>query len=717
MSKDRIVRIVLTAKDQSDAVFKKLGVNLTDTQKKHIAMAAAAVAAGGAVIAIVQRMGQAYAKLVTEAQKMQTAMAEVNTLLNAQPDTVVKLEGTLRGLAVQFGQTNDIMARAEYNVISAGFSDAADSVNILTVAGKAATAGLTDINTAARSLTNIINAYGKSADDAAKISDILFATVKKGVTTFPELANNMGTVLATASAAKIPLEDVAAAIAAMTTAGINTTEATTALNALLVAIAAGSGESKDKMDELGITLDEGLGPALIKLAEAGGQGLSVLKELIPNVRALKAAASAGREGGRQFNEALAEIRDSTGATNKAFDIMAATSEFATRRAAASFSNLKDAIGASGLEAKATVLNAVADGIGKIAEEAGDANKPLETLLNALARLAELNLDKSLSGAARLIDVIGRLTGLAFSTELATITAAMAAMDAQADEAPDAVGEMVDAYNRAADVYNSAIDLLEKMEIQATATNEAVKDFSFPELDFGESDVVQKYLEGIRTQVEGMQAEGAMIDIPVNIEPPEDWTLPILAENEAMAAALSDTWMDMRWGFAQVFADGVTGFLQVSREAKGFAADLMRVVVAALNEVIVKLIAIKILKAFIPFLPFGEGGQVPKMAAGGKIPQAAYGYAVPDGPRGLDSVLINAMPGEQVIDRSLSRDLRRFLDAARMAAPISPFALAGAGAGAGGNVHLHVDRLSSRAAAVAAAEDIADALDRRSRRYG
>lgn len=52
--------------------------------------------------------------------------------------------------------------------------------------------------------------------------------------------------------------------------------------------------------------------------------------------------------------------------------------------------------------------------------------------------------------------------------------------------------------------------------------------------------------------------------------------------------------------------------------------------------------------------------IPVLAAGGRVPGAAAGFAVPDGPRGLDSRLIAAMPGEEVISRKLSQRLDRFL---------------------------------------------------------
>ena len=58
---------------------------------------------------------------------------------------------------------------------------------------------------------------------------------------------------------------------------------------------------------------------------------------------------------------------------------------------------------------------------------------------------------------------------------------------------------------------------------------------------------------------------------------------------------------------------------------------------------------------------------------------------------MDSVLIAAMPGEEVINRSLSRRLDRFISAYETGGAVSPFALAGAGGGRGNVINFNVGR--------------------------
>ncbi len=177
----RIVEIAVRANTDGavrglDDLTKKI-TGLTTTQ---IAFAVAAVKALGDVV-------QAYARTVAAAQGYQMAILEVNTLLNADAATVQRMSRDLQDLAVRFGQVDEVMARAQYNVVSAGFADVADSMQILEVASRAAIGGVTDVNTAAYVLTQTLNAYGMGADDAESVAGTLFATVKGGVTTFSEL--------------------------------------------------------------------------------------------------------------------------------------------------------------------------------------------------------------------------------------------------------------------------------------------------------------------------------------------------------------------------------------------------------------------------------------------------------------------------------------------------------------------------------------------------
>ena len=125
-------------------------------------------------------------------------------------------------------------------------------MKLLEIAAKAAVGGITDTNIAVDAITTVMNAYGKSVNDATSISDIFFTTIREGKTTFPELAQNIGTVVSSASLAGITFEELGASFATTTKAGINTADTATALNRLFLSLANPTEGLKKKTAALGI---------------------------------------------------------------------------------------------------------------------------------------------------------------------------------------------------------------------------------------------------------------------------------------------------------------------------------------------------------------------------------------------------------------------------------------------------------------------------------
>ena len=106
---------------------------------------------------------------------------------------------------------------------------------------------------AADAITTLLNSYGLSASHAGDVSDVLFATVKRGKTTFADLAPSIGMVAATAASAGVSLDDLGASVATMTRNGIRTERAVTALNAVVSTFLKPTKEAADYARELGFT--------------------------------------------------------------------------------------------------------------------------------------------------------------------------------------------------------------------------------------------------------------------------------------------------------------------------------------------------------------------------------------------------------------------------------------------------------------------------------
>lgn len=157
----------------------------------------------------------------------------------------------VRETSVKFGLNSDQLAMSLYQIVSAG-KDGADALKLLQVSAQAAVAGLTDPDTAIRAILGVINAYHLSADDATMVSDKLFRMVDKGIFTFPELANAMSSVLPTAAAAKVSLDELGAGMIVLTRASFSADEATTALNRMLRDFIKPSKEASEVAQQLNI---------------------------------------------------------------------------------------------------------------------------------------------------------------------------------------------------------------------------------------------------------------------------------------------------------------------------------------------------------------------------------------------------------------------------------------------------------------------------------
>jgi TP901 family phage tail tape measure protein len=264
--------------------------------------------------------GYAVVKAFGEYSRFTQRMAEVSTLIDVNRERLAALGSEIQRLDIP--QTADELAAAEYDILSAGVA-LEKSVGVLELAGKAAVGGVTDTKTAAGVGLAVINAYGKEIDALGSVYDVLFTTVKKGVTTFPALAQSIGEVLPTARAAGTDLQSVGAAIAAMTKAGIQTPKAATALKGALNALSAPAPEAKKQFEALGITW-QGLIPTLEAL-RAKSLDVEQMRMLIPDVEA-RTGVLALVQNFETLLEILGEMDAAGGATEAAYRKMKDTPE-------------------------------------------------------------------------------------------------------------------------------------------------------------------------------------------------------------------------------------------------------------------------------------------------------------------------------------------------------------------------------------------------------
>jgi len=227
---------------------------------------------------------------VRQASKFADSLREIGTLGSAVSGDMQRLSKELRLTAGEFGQPIGKVAKAQYDIISAGMGDVATSSAVLRESAKLAVAGVTDIGTTADVITSAMNAYGQSVDDVEGTSAVLFQTVKSGKTTMTELGASLGQVIPFASSAKMPLEQVGVAMATITAKGVSTAEASTALKGAIVGLTNATPKSIKMMEKFGVeiakTSDGGLDftQTMENIAKVQEKNPDVINKIMPNIR-------------------------------------------------------------------------------------------------------------------------------------------------------------------------------------------------------------------------------------------------------------------------------------------------------------------------------------------------------------------------------------------------------------------------------------------------
>lgn len=259
-----------------------------------------------------------------------SAKAAVSTLSDDPEKIARDMQGLSRELDFQANSTE--LLRASYDVLSAGFSNASDQAKILKGSVLAATGGFSDVGTVSDAVTTVLNAYGKSADEASKITDQLIATQNAGKITVAQYGALIGQAASIAASAGVSFEEFSAFVATATAKGLQAGPAITGLRQAISSVLKPSQEAAELASKLGVEFNQsalqskGLAGILKDLAAKGAATPEMLTKLFGSVEAVAAIAPAAADGFKTFNNSLGQINNSAGAAQKAADKVSASFE-------------------------------------------------------------------------------------------------------------------------------------------------------------------------------------------------------------------------------------------------------------------------------------------------------------------------------------------------------------------------------------------------------
>lgn len=303
-------------------------------------------------------------KLAVDFEK---GLREVGTLMGGLTDNQMKaMSKELRTIAVSSGQAINTLVKAKYDIVSAGFVNAADSAKLLNASVILATGGVTSVANAADLLTTTLNAYNLTARESINVSDKLFTIVRLGKTTMDELGGSMGRVVAIAGQAGISLDEVGAAVATLTAQGLDTARAITSLQGAIVQILKPTEIMKGIIEKLGFATGDAMLKQIgfagsLKLIKAQADKASLpLSEVFGSIEALQAVLPLTGTAAAGFARNLREMEKSSGAAQKALEEMEKSASFQLGRVKQAFNSVAITIGEKFLPAIADAAEAIAD---------------------------------------------------------------------------------------------------------------------------------------------------------------------------------------------------------------------------------------------------------------------------------------------------------------------------------------------------------------------
>lgn len=266
-------------------------------------------------------------KAIHSAVEFEKQMANVGTLLDGDvKGKMISLGDNVKTISKEMGISTSVLTDGLYQVVSA-LGDSEDSMKILEVASKGASAGGATVTDAVNLLSAVTKGYGDTSVEAAsKASDLAFMTVKLGQTSFPELASSMGRVIPLASTMKVSQEELFGAMATLTGVTGGTAEVTTQLRSTIQGFLQPTKKMEDALKKMGFANgqvaieSEGLGGILDKLKDSVNGNELEFSSFFSSVEAKNAVLALTGAQADTFREKTEAMNGAVGATTAAFDV-------------------------------------------------------------------------------------------------------------------------------------------------------------------------------------------------------------------------------------------------------------------------------------------------------------------------------------------------------------------------------------------------------------
>ena len=285
------------------------------------------------------------------------------TLVTETNAEMEKSGKAVREMARQYNTASIQSERALYQIWSATFYGA-DSMRILEESTRGAAAGLSDLMSTADMITTVLNAYGKSASEAAHINDLLFTAVRFGKVTYGELADQFGRLAGVSAPTGASVEDMAAAIATLTRQGIEADWAVTSLRQTLMQFIKPTKNLKAAIMDLGyaggsaMIKQNGFAESLKMITKWAKVNNVEMDQMFTNVRAVTAVLPLATTAADGFAKDQQRMADSAGQASLAFEKQTQSISYQLEKFKTMFGDLAISVGKTFVPALMSMVGAL-----------------------------------------------------------------------------------------------------------------------------------------------------------------------------------------------------------------------------------------------------------------------------------------------------------------------------------------------------------------------
>jgi len=302
---------------------------------------------------------------VKSAGDFDAAFRQISTLFDASDDDVARFRQSILDYASTSTKSLDDITGSISAAVGSGVAYG-KSIDLISTAERLAVATRADLKGTTEVLVSTLNAYGLSTDKAGAVSDLFFKIIADGKIEMGDLSQYLANLTPIAATAGVSLQEIGAAVATLTAAGIQPSTAIDALRSAISNIIKPSEQATKLAGELGIQFDanalksKGFAGVLTEVQAATGGSADKMARLFGDVQGLSAVMTLTGAQAGTFKESLVSMGNAAGSVEIAFGKMAGSIEQAGAKAANAFKVMLVEIGSPLMDEFGGIANAIAN---------------------------------------------------------------------------------------------------------------------------------------------------------------------------------------------------------------------------------------------------------------------------------------------------------------------------------------------------------------------